>query len=151
MGAPGGQPPGATRPKYDWLRNADRFDRAAWREFQILKATNLKTSRAWAMREQAQALWTYSSEGWASRHFRQWYYWVTHSRLKPMIEKAKMLKRRVKNVLTYLKHRITNAVSEGLNSKIQWVKYTARGYRNFENFATAIYFHCGGLDLKPSH
>jgi hypothetical protein len=31
-----------------------------------------------------------------------------------MIDKAKMLKRRLKNVLTYTKHRITNAVSEGL-------------------------------------
>ena len=36
---------------------------------------------------------------------------------------------------------ITNAVSEGLNSKIQWVKYTARGFRNFANFVTAIYFN----------
>ncbi|MBI5760989.1 MAG: transposase, partial [Planctomycetales bacterium] len=74
-----------------------------------------------------------------------------HSRLKPMIEKAKMLKRRLDNVLTYTQHRITNAVSEGLNSKIQWVKSTARGFRNFDNFTTAIYFHCGKLDLKPSH
>jgi len=137
--------------KYDWLRNSDHFDRVSWREFQVLKATNLKTSRAWAIREQALPLWDYSSETWASKHFRQWYYWATHSRLKPMIEKAKMLKRRVNNILTYVKHRITNAVSEGLNSKIQWVKSTARGYRNFDNFTTAIYFHCGGLDLKPSH
>lgn len=59
-----------------------------------------------------------------------------------------MLKRRLNNVLTYLRHRITNAVSEGLSSRIQWIKYTARGCRNFENFATAI-THCGGLDLKP--
>jgi len=53
------------------------------------------------------------------------------------------------NLLTYFKHQITNATSESLNSKIQWVKYTARGFRNFTNFATAIYFHCGGLDLTP--
>ncbi|NLS94873.1 MAG: transposase, partial [Planctomycetaceae bacterium] len=33
--------------------------------------------------------------------------------------------------------------------KIQWVKYTARGFRNFENFKNAIYFHCGDLDLAP--
>ena len=46
--------------------------------------------------------------------------------------------------------RVTNAVSESINSKIQWVKYTARGFRNKLNFKTAIYFHCGGLDLMPS-
>jgi len=32
---------------------------------------------------------------------------------------------------------------------IQWVKKTARGFRNPEHFKTAIYFHCGGLDLYP--
>ena len=67
-----------------------------------------------------------------------------------MIDKAKMLKERLGNLLTYLRHPITNATSESLNAKIQWVKYTARGYRNFNNFIDAIYFHCGGLDLAPS-
>lgn len=60
-----------------------------------------------------------------------------------------MRKRRFENVITYLHHRITNAGSESINSKIQWVKYTARGFRNLTNFVHAIYFHCGGLDLAP--
>lgn len=38
-----------------------------------------------------------------------------------MAEVAKKLKRHLDNILTYLKHRITNAVAEGLNSKIQQV------------------------------
>jgi transposase len=50
----------------------------------------------------------------------------------------------------YLKHRITNATSESINAKIQWVKYTARGFRNKQNFINAIYFHSGGLDLAPA-
>ena len=94
-------------------------------------------------------LWDYTYVGVARKHFTWWYRWATHSRLKPMIEKAKMLKSRLANILTYLTHGITNACSESLNSKIQWVKYTARGFRNFNNFRTAIYFHCGGLDLLP--
>jgi transposase len=44
---------------------------------------------------------------------------------------------------------VTNAMSEGLNSQIQKVKSMACGFRNIENFKTAIYFHCGGLDLYP--
>ncbi len=69
---------------------------------------------------------------------------------QPMIEKAKSLKARLPNLLTYFKRRLINAMSESLNSKIQWIKYKAHGFRNFENFATAIYFHCGGLDLLPT-
>ena len=61
-----------------------------------------------------------------------------------------MFEWRLDNIVTYLQHPITNAVTESLNAKIQWVKYTARGFRNQQNFITAIYFHCGGLDLAPS-
>ena len=137
--------------KYDWLSSRERFDAAQWREFGVLRRSNLKTARAWALKQQAMQLWEYESVGWARKHFGWWYRWATHSRLKPMVRVAKMLKERIANVLTYVTHGITNALSESLNAKIQWVKYTARGFRNWDNFATAIYFHCGGLDLSPSH
>lgn len=136
--------------KYQWLRNPDKMADDQWREFGALRRGKLKTARAWALKEQAMVLWDYRYEACARKHFGWWYRWATHSRLKPMIEKAKMLKSHLANVLTYLTHPITNATSESMNSKIQWVKYTARGFRNFDNFATAIYFHCGGLDLAPS-
>lgn len=135
--------------KYDWLRNPDNFDRKEWKEFRELRESKLQTARAWALKEQGMLFWASRSRAAAQRHFNWWYRWATHSRLKPIIKKAKMLKSRLPNLLTYFKHRITNATSESLNSKIQWVKYTARGFRNFKNFATAIYFHCGGLDLTP--
>src|SRR5215472_7709965 len=61
-----------------------------------------------------------------------------------------MLKRRFENIITYLTHSISNATSESINANIQWVKYTARGFRNKQNFINAIYFHCGGLDLAPA-
>jgi transposase len=70
-------------------------------------------------------------------------------RLAPVIDVAKLIHRHLPNVLTYFAHRITNAVSEGLNSKIQTIKKMAYGFRNPEHFKTAIYFHCGGLQLYP--
>jgi hypothetical protein len=93
------------------------------------------------------ALYSYVYERPARKHFRWWHNWAVRSRLQPMIEVARMLKRRFENIITYLRHRITNAASESINAKIQWVKYTARGFRNKQNFVHAIYFHCGGLDM----
>lgn len=87
--------------------------------------------------------------GAARTFFRRWYWWATHSRLDPIIQVARMLDRHLENILTYLTHRITNAVTEGLNAKIQWIKYGAIGFRNRDSFNTAILFHCGGLDLEP--
>ncbi|MHB8154228.1 MAG: transposase [Bacillati bacterium] len=46
---------------------------------------------------------------------------------------------------------MTNAASESVNSKIQWVKYQAHGFRNEVRFMRAILFHVGGLDLYPAH
>jgi transposase len=138
-----------TGTKYSWLRHPDRFKPEAWRAFAALRNSTLKVARAWALKETAADLWEYRYVGAARRFFRRWYFWATHSRLPPMIEKARMLKTHLPNILTYLRHRITNATAEGLNSKIQWIRYTARGFRNRENFKTAIYFHCGGLDLYP--
>jgi len=43
--------------------------------------------------------------------------------------------------LSYFTHRITNAGAEGINSRIQAIRVSARGYRNREHFKTAIYFH----------
>jgi len=78
--------------KYDWLRGREKFDPKGWRDFCKLRRGNLKTARAWAIKEQVMKLWDYCYVGAARNHFRWWYYWATHSRLKPMIEKAKMLK-----------------------------------------------------------
>ncbi len=135
--------------KYDWLRNPENFDKKDWGAFKGLRESSLRTARAWALKEAAMSLFSYTYEGAAKRHFKWWFNWAAHSRLQPMIAVAKMLKSKLKNILTYLKHPITNAGSESLNSKIQWVKYTAKGFRNKANFKTAIYFHCGGLDLIP--
>jgi len=136
--------------KYDWLRNPANFTRTEWDEFKALRQSKLKTARAWALKESAMGLFEFLKESQARKHFKFWYNWATHCRLEPVISVAKMLKGRLPNILTYLTHRITNATSESLNAKIQWVKYTARGFRNRVNFKTAIYFHCGGLDMVPS-
>jgi transposase len=136
--------------RYDWLRNPVGMDPEDRRAFAALRNSELKTARAWAMKETAMNLYNYVYEGPARKHFRWWYGWAMRSRLEPMKEVAAMLKRRFDNIITYLRHRITNATSESINAKIQWVKYTARGFRNKQNFINAIYFHCGALDLAPA-
>jgi len=61
-----------------------------------------------------------------------------------------MLKAHLTGVLNAIAQRVTNAHLEGLNTKIQWLKRSARGFRNRDRFRHAIYFHLGGLDLYPA-
>ena len=135
--------------KHLWLMNEEKIP--DWRkgEFNEIRKMKLKTARAWAIKESLRHFWDYTYSKNAEKYFKRWYFWATHSRLKPVIKAAKTLKRHLPNILTYFKHRITNSVTEGLNSKIQTVKQMACGFRNREHYRKAILFHCGGLDLYP--
>ena len=138
------------RSKYLWLYSAENMPDAARERFDQIKNDNLKTARAWALKESLREMWSHSSMATAKRFWKHWYFWATHSCLAPMIDKAKLLARHLPNILTYFTHRITNAVAEGLNSKIATIQKRACGFRNRDNFKTAVYFHCGGLDLYPA-
>ena len=136
--------------KYLWLYSRENLPERHRERFAALRNVDLKTARAWAIKENLRRLWTYHRLGWALRHWKSWYFWATHSRLQPVIDVARMLKRRLAGILSFFTHRITNAGAESLNARIQAIRVAARGFRNRENFKTAIYFHCGGLNLHPT-
>jgi len=138
-----------TGSKYLWLYSAENLPERHQERFGVLRNGDLKTSRAWAIKENLRFLWDYRRRGWAEKHWKSWYFWATHSRLDPVIEVARTFKRHLTGMLSYFDHRITSAGAEGLNSRIQAIRVSARGYRNRENFKTAIYFHLGGLNLYP--
>ncbi len=138
-----------TGSKYLWLYSQENVPLKRREEFDALRRKALKVGRAWALKEAFRHLWAYvyPASGW--KFWKRWYFWATHSRLAPMRQAAQTVHRHIENILTYFQHPVTNAMSEGLNSKIQKIKNMACGFRNIENFKTAIYFHCGGLDLYP--
>jgi len=135
--------------KYAWLKNPHGMNRQQWSRFQALRTSHLKVARAWAIKEFAMGLWHYVRRGWAERMWKRWYGWAIRSRLEPIKRVARMIKRHWVGVINAVTSDITNARAEGINSKIQWIKRMACGYRNRERFRNAIYFHLGGLDLSP--
>lgn len=135
--------------KYLWLFRPENLPAKHQSTFDVLKASTLKVAKAWAMRETLQSLWGYMSPGWGRRFFKRWIKWIDRSGLEPMKRVGQLLSRHLENILTFCRHRITNGVAEGLNSKIMSIKRKACGYSNKDHFKTAIYFFCGGLDLYP--
>lgn len=135
--------------KYLWLMNPHGLDGDQKQRFQALRCSELKVARAWAIKELAMNLWDYVRRGWAEKMWNRWYGWAIRSRLEPIKRVARMIKRHWDGVMNAVTSNITNATSEGMNSKIQWIKRKACGYRNRERFRNAIYFHLGGLDLYP--
>lgn len=136
--------------KYAWLKNPHGMSRQQWSAFHTLRTSQLKVARAWAIKECAMGLWHYVSRGWAERMWKRWYGWAIRSRLEPIKQVARTIKRHWEGVMNAVTSDVTNARAEGINSKIQWIKRMGCGYRNRERFRNAIYFHLGGLDLYPA-
>jgi len=135
--------------KYLWLTNPKQWSDKQKSSFRAMAIDELKVGRAWSIKEMFRHFWTYRYRGAAISFFKRWYFWATHSKLQPVMKMAKTLQRHLEGMLSYLKHHITNAVTEGLNSKIQSIKANARGFRNFEHYRIAILFHCGRLSMCP--
>jgi transposase len=113
-----------TGTKYLWLYGEENLPEQHLERFAELKRIRLKTARAWAIKECLRELWQYQQRGWAERHWQRWYGWAIRSRLPEVRRVARMLRNHLPNVLTFFAHRVTNAVSEGVNSKIQTIKKT---------------------------
>lgn len=144
--------PMLTGTKFLWLYGQERLPTWHWQWFASLRSAGLKTARAWAIKEMLRHLWKYKSRAWAEKYWKRWYFWATHSRLEPVKKIAYTLKSFLYGVLSYCKHRITNAMTEGINSKIETLWKSACGFRNKKRFRTVILFHLGGLELySPTH
>jgi transposase len=93
--------------------------------------------------------WAQPDAARSADFFAQWFRSVSSSRLTKIKAVAKTLKRHLTNILTDFTHPITNAISEGYNSKIQSIKSDARGFRSFKHYRSRILFHCAKLVLVP--
>ena len=136
--------------KYLWLQNRENMKPANRLKFAALKATSLKVARAWGLKEAAMTLWHFTSTTWATKAWKKWLAWAGRSQLDPVKKVARMISAHLTGVVNGAALGVTNALAEGINSRIQWIKHTARGFRNRKRFRMAIYFHLGGLDLYPS-
>lgn len=135
--------------RYLWLWSEENIPHWRREEFDTIRAKDLRICRAWAIKENLRHLWDYRYQAHMRKYFKRWYFWATHSRLEPIKKAAKTLKVHLDNIVTYARHRITNALGESINAKIEKVKRLACGFRNRSHYRTAIYFHCSGLDLFP--
>lgn len=146
LGAEGDESLTGTR--FLWLRG-DPVRGSRKEAFEELLERNLHTANAWAFKEQFAEFWHLPDAAAGLEWFDQWHEEVGQTNLKAVKKAAKALKKHLQGLLNYFLHRITNALTEGFNSRIQEIKSNARGFRSFANYRTRILFFCGKLDLKP--
>jgi transposase len=135
--------------KYLWLKNPINLTACQKQAFKELKNSDLKVARAYGLKELFTHFWDYQTVGWATQFFNRWFWAATHSRLTPVKKVATMLKRYWYGIINYIKHPLTNARSEGINSKIRVYTKRAYGYKTVDMLKNIIYLTCGGLNIHP--
>jgi transposase len=141
--------PELKRTRYLWLKNPGNLkaNQAAALDALQVKKLNLKTARAYHIRMNFQEFWNQPLQT-AEGFLKKWYFWATHSRMKPIKDAAYTIRRHWDGILRWFTSKINNGILEGINSLIQAAKARARGYRTVHNLITMIYLLGGKLDLR---
>lgn len=79
--------------------------------------------------------------------FFRWYNRCRGSKINEMVEVARKMMKRLNDILRWFDHRISNAVSEGMNSIYKKIKSAAYGYKNPIHLIDMCLFRKGKLDI----
>lgn len=115
---------------------------------------NLKSVRAYLLKELFQQLWEYNSPTWAGKFLDQWCGEVMRSRIEPMKKFARMVRKHRELLLNYFraKKALSSGVVEGLNNKAKVTMRKAYGFRTFRITEISLYHALGKLpEPKLAH
>ena len=111
---------------------------------------NLKTVRAYLLKEVFQQLWEYNSASWAGKFLDEWCRQTMRSRIGPMKKVARSLRQHRELILNYLNYfraqkLISSGVVEGLNNKAKVTMRKSYGFRTYQVLELALYHSLGKL------
>lgn len=132
-----------------WLFGLENLPRKWAAGFKALRAAATKTADAWKIKELLRSFWDCSEPVEAKAYLKSWCRQAMATGLEPIRKVARMLKTHRRHLLSYFRHRLSNAPAEGINSRIQQFIQRACGYRNRDRFKRDVLFHLGGLNLHP--
>lgn len=108
---------------------------------------NLKSIRAYLLKEDFQQFWNYASPAWAEKFLDLWCKRVMRSRLEPMKNIARMIRRYKPEILNYFvaRKQISQGCVEGLNNKVKTVIKKSYGFSEYKTIELALYHTLGKL------
>ena len=135
--------------RYIWLRNPGNLTTNQAEKLKSLSKLNLKTGRAYRIKLALQDVYANATDkNRAMQLLNNWYKWASRSKLKPITEFAKTVKKNWSGILNYFDSKLTNGILESVNSIVQAARNRARGYRNINTFITMIFLLGGKLKLE---
>lgn len=131
------------------LSREKNLDKTKKESLKDLMKKNDTLYQAYLLKEQILDIMDEKDEKKANKRFAKWFDNVVISKLPQFAEVSKMLRRYSYGIVNYFKYKVTNAASEGLNTKINVIKRRAYGFRDVEYFMLKIIQLCGISSKNP--
>jgi transposase len=127
-------------------RKENLTEKQSGRLSELLKM-NLRTVKAYLLKEDFQRFWEYVHPTWAGKFLDRWCNSAMKSRIDPMKDIAKMLRSHRELILNWFraKKRFNSGIVEGLNLKWNLTVRKSFGFRTSEALKTASYHQLGDL------
>ncbi len=113
---------------------------------------NLKSVRAYLLKEDFNGFWEYVSPVWAEKFLDKWCTRVMRSRIQPMKKVAKTIRNHKPLILNWFKAKkaFSSGVVEGLNNKAKVTTRNSYGFRTYRCAEIALYHALGNLPTPPT-
>ncbi len=136
--------------KYCFLKNPENLTEKQQTKLDDVLEYDLKSVRAYLLKESFQLFWNYDSPYWAEWYLDKWCNRAMRSRLEPIKKFVKTLRTHQPLIMNWFKAKkvYSSGVVEGLNRKVNLVTRKAFGFRSYEVLKIAL-FHTMGCLPEP--
>jgi transposase len=136
-----------THSRWCLLKRPENLNENQATKLKDLLLYNLKSIRAYLLKEEFQLFWEYVSPAWAEKFLDQWCKKVMRSRLEPMKKIARMIRTHKPLILNWFEARdeVSLGAVEGLNNKLKASIRTAYGFRTAKAIKIMLYHKLGAL------
>jgi transposase len=137
--------------RWVWLKRRKNLTRKQRGRLRELLDANLKTVRAYLLKDDLDLLWKYRSPAWAGRFLDGWVICAIASRIEPMAKFARTLRRHRPLILNWFRARgqLAMGAVEGINNKARVTTKLAYGFRSYEHAEIALFHRLGALPEPP--
>jgi len=133
--------------KYCFLKNERNLTEKQKTKLTDVLHYDLKSVRAYLLKESFQLFWNYKSPHWAEWYLDKWCARAMRSRLEPIKDFVRTIRRHQPLIMNWFKaqKQYSSGIVEGLNRKINLVTRKSFGFRSYEVLKIALFLTMGEL------
>ena len=138
--------------KYCFLKNEENLTERQTLKLKDVLQYDLKSVRAYLLKQSFQLFWQYNSPRWAEWFLRKWCTRAMRSKLEPIKKFVKTVRRHEQIMMNWFKAKkaYSSGAVEGLNRKVNLVTRKAYGFKSYDVLKIALFHTMGDLPVPES-